>query len=127
MALIRVGGLAGLIYLGFVLGFPDWTGEAYHVIVLSMIGGGAVGVFLLGRILDLGAGAGKFVVEALFLAAVTAFVGATMPQRSGKPPFAQWSEGVRPNREAARRGAERLGLDPDGTFAGSLIALFPKR
>ncbi|HEX4048736.1 MAG TPA: hypothetical protein VH309_12915, partial [Elusimicrobiota bacterium] len=122
MALIRPALLAALIYLGYAIAFPDYTGSAYHVVVLSLIAGGAVGLWLLKKLLDLGEGAAKFVLELAFLGAVAAFVGWTMPQKSGKAPLTQWAEGARPTRDSARRGLARLGADPDGAAASRLVA-----
>lgn len=127
MALIRPALLAALIYLGYAVAYPDYTGTAYHVVVLSAIAGAAVGLWLLKKLLDLGEGAAKFVLELAFLGAVAAFVGYTMPQKSGKPPLTQWAEGARPTRASARRGFARLGIDPGGAAASRLVALFPKR
>ena len=47
-------------------------------------------------------------------------------QKSGKAPLTQWTEGVRPRRDDARRGLKRLGLDPDGTVASKVAGLFPR-
>jgi hypothetical protein len=127
VALIRPALLAALIYLGYAVAFPDYTGSAYHVVVLSIIAGGAVGLWLLKKVLDLGEGAAKFALEIAFLGAVAGFVGYTMPQKSGKPPLTQWAEGARPTRDSARRGLERLGADPNGAVASKLVALFPAR
>lgn len=119
--------LAALIYLGYAVAFPDYTGTSYHVVVLSMIAGGAVGLWFLKKILDFGEGTAKLILELAFLGGVAAFVGYTMPQKSGKPPLTQWAEGARPNRDSARRGLERLGADPNGSLASRVVALFPKR
>lgn len=127
MALIRTLVLALLVYGGIVLCYPDWTGEIYHVMTLAMIAGGAVGVWLLGRILDLGSGAAKIGLELGFAAVVALFLGYTMPQKSGKPPFEQYSQGVRPTRDTARRGFDRLGVSPNGPIASKIVDLFPKR
>ena len=127
MALIRLALLAALIYLGYAVAFPDYSGAAYHVVVLSVVAGGAVGLWLLKKILDLGEGAAKIALELAFLGAVAAFIGYTMPQKSGKPPLTQWAEGARPTQDSARRGLERLGADPAGLLASKVVALFPKR
>lgn len=127
MALIRPAALAALIYLAYAVAFPDYTGAAYHVVVLAAVAGGAVGLWFLKKILDLGEGAAKFVLELLFLAAVALFVGYTMPQKSGKAPLEQWAAGARPTQDAARRGLDRLGVDPRGSAASWLVSLFPKR
>lgn len=127
MALIRTFVLGLLVYGAIALCYPDWTGEAYHVLVLSAIAGGAVGVWLLHKILDLGTGSAKIGVEAAFLIAIALFLGYTMPQKSGKPPFQQWAEGVRPTRDTARHGFDRLGVNPNGAVASKVVDLFPKR
>ena len=127
MALIRPALLATLIYLGYAIAFPDYTGTGYHVFVLSVIAGGAVGLWLMKKALDLGEGAAKLVLELAFLGGVAAFVGWTMPQKSGKPPLTQWAQGARPTRDSASRGLERLGADPNGALASKLVALFPTR
>lgn len=127
MALIRSLVFGLLVYGAIAVSYPDWTGQVYHVMVLSTIAGGAVGVWFLNKILDLGSGAAKVGLELAFLAAIALFLGCTMPQKSGKAPFQQWAEGARPTRDAARRGFDRLGVDPNGPIASRVVALFPKR
>ena len=127
MALIRPALLAALIYLGYAVLFPDYTGGAYHVITISVIAGGAVGLFLLKKVLGLVEGTALIALEAGFLVAVALFVGYTMPQKNGKAPLEQWAAGAHPNQDAARRGLERLGINANGPAAAKLIALFPKR
>ncbi len=127
MALIRCLVLGLLVYGAIAVAFPDWTGQAYHVMVLSAIAGGAVGVWAIHKILDLGEGAAKIGVEIAFLVGIALFVGYTMPQKSGKAPFEQWSAGVRPTRSSARQGFDHLGINPNGPVASRLIDLFPKR
>ena len=126
MALIRTFSLGLLVYVAIVVCYPDWTGQAYHAMALSMIAGGAVGVWALHKVLDLGSGAAKIAIEAAFLAAIALFLGYTMPQKSGKPPFQQWAEGARPTRGAARQGFDRLGINPNGAVASKIVDLFPK-
>lgn len=127
MALIRSFVLGLLVYGAVAVCYPDWTGQVYHVMVLSMIAGGAVAIWFLHMILDLGSGAAKIGIEAVFLVAIALFLGYTMPQKSGKAPLEQWSEGVRPNRDGARRGFDRLGVNPNGRAASRIVDLFPKR
>ncbi len=126
MALIRSAALAGLAYLVIALSYPDWDGQVYHVMVLSLIGGGAVGLFFLFKVLDLTEGFAKIAIEAAFVIGVAFFVAYTMPQKSGKPPLQQWAEGVKPNRAAARNGLDRLGINPNGAVASKLVDLFPR-
>lgn len=127
MALIRSLLLGLLVYGAIAVSFPDWTGQAYHVMLLSAIAAGAVGVWFFEKILDLGSGAGKIGIEAAFLVAIALVLGYTMPQKSGKPPFQQFAEGTRPNQGTARQGFDRLGVNPNGPVASKIISLFPKR
>ncbi len=127
MALIRPLILGLLVYGLIALSYPDWTSQSYHVMALSMIAGGAVAVWFLQKVLDMGSGAGKIVLELAFLGVVGLFVGYTMPQKSGKPPLQQWAEGVRPTRNRARQGFARLGVNPNGPVASRVIKMFPKR
>ncbi|MBI3289543.1 MAG: hypothetical protein HYZ74_08515 [Elusimicrobia bacterium] len=127
MALIRSAALGALAYAAIAFCYPDWTGRSYHVMVLSLIAGGSVGVWFLHKLLDVSGGAAKIGVEVAFVAAIALFVGYTMPQKSGKPPFQQWAEGVKPTRDTARRGFDRIGLDPDGAVAAKVVNLFPRR
>jgi heme A synthase len=127
VALIRSLILGLGVYALIAVGYPEWTGAAYHAMVLSAIAGGAVGIWALDKVLDFGTGAAKIGIEIAFLIAIALFVGYTMPQKSGKPPLQQLAEGVRPTRDSARRGLERLGVDPDGKAAGLVVKLFPKR
>lgn len=127
MALIRSLILGLLVYGGIAVCYPDWKGEIYHVVMVSAIAGGAVAVWFLDKILDLGSGAAKVGLELSFLVGILLFAGYTMPQKSGKPPLQQWAEGVRPGRTTARRGFERLGVNPNGPVASRVIDLFPKR
>lgn len=127
MALIRSLVFGLLVYGAIAVCYPDWKGEAYHVVMLSAIAGGSVAVWFLDKILDLGSGVAKVALELGFLVGIGLFTGYTMPQKSGKPPIQQWAEGVRPNRDTARRGFDRLKIDPNGPVASRVIALFPKR
>ena len=127
MALIRPLLLAALIYGAYAVAYPDYVGTVYHAMTLALIAGGAVGLWFLKKILDLGEGFAKLALELAFLAAVALFVGYTMPQKSGKPPLTQWAEGARPTQAAAARGLERLGVDPRGPVGWRIVALFPKR
>jgi len=127
LALIRSALLAGLAYFLIALCYPDWDGQVYHVMVLSLIGGGAVGLFFLFKVLDLTEGAAKIGIEAAFVIGTALFVAYTMPQKSGKPPIQQWAEGVKPTRDSARKGFDRLGVNPNGAIASKIVDLFPKR
>jgi len=127
MALIRSLILGLAVYGLIAVSYPDWTGEVYHVMTLAAVAGGAVAVWFLQKVLDLGSGAGKIGIELAFLAVVGLFVGYTMPQKSGKPPLQQWAEGARPTQDRARQGFDRLGVSPNGPVASRVIKLFPKR
>lgn len=118
--------LLGLGAYAFVaVSYPDYTGQVYHVITLSVIVGGAVGLWFLGKILDLPAGAAKLGLELAFTVVVLGWTVYTMPQLSGKTPIEQWASGVKPNRAAAAKGLKRLGLDPDGLLS-PVVKLFPR-
>lgn len=125
-ALLRMLALGALIYAGYAVAFPDWRGDAYAAATLSLIAGGAVGVWFLHKMLDFGEGAAKLGLELVFLGAVALWVGSTMPQKSGKPPLAQWAQGARPRRAEAQRGLRRLGVDPGGAFGRRIVSLFPR-
>jgi hypothetical protein len=127
MALIRSLAMAMLAYGAIAVCYPDWKGQIYHVVILSAIAGGAVAVWFLNKVLDLGSFGAKAVLELGFVLAVALFVGYTMPQKSGKPPFTQYAEGVRPTRDTARRGFVRIGVDPNGPVASRVVDLLPKR
>lgn len=127
MALIRSLLFGMGVYGLMAVCYPDWTGQIYHVLVLSAIAGGSVAVWFLDKILDLGSGAAKVGLELSFLLTIALFLGYTMPQKSGKPPIEQWMQGVRPTRDTAKRGFARLGVKPDGPVASRVVDLFPKR
>lgn len=127
MALIRALLFGFLTYGALVVSYPDWKGEIYHIVMISAIAGGAVAVWFLDKILDLGSGVAKVLLELSFPIGILLFVGYTMPQKSGKPPIQQWAEGVRPTRDTARRGFDRIGVNPNGPVASRVIGLFPKR
>ena len=55
----------------------------------GVIAGGAVGVWLLKKVLDFGEGAAKVVLELVFLGAVATYIGCTLPRKSGKPPLSK--------------------------------------
>lgn len=126
MALIRPALLAALVYLAYAVLFPDYTGTAYHVAVLSVIAGGAVALWLLKKVVGLVEGTAMIASEAVFVLSVALFVGWTMPQKSGKPPLEQWTSGARPTRDSVRRGLTRIGVNADGPAAAKFAALFPK-
>ena len=102
------------------------SGHRFRVSGFSLIAGGAVGVWFLHKILDLGEGTAKILLELGFLVVITLWVGYTMPQKSGKAPLTQWAEGVRPKQADARRGFDRLGVDPGGPIARKVVDLFPR-
>lgn len=126
MALIRPVLLSGLVYLAYRIAYPDGDGSLYHAMAPALIAGGAVGLWFLKKILDLGSDGAKFGLEAAFVAVVAVGLGYTMPQTSGKAPLTQFMEGARPNRDAARRGFKKIGVDPDGGGARTIVNLFPR-
>lgn len=124
-ALIRLLLLPAAIYGFWVMSFPDTSNSAYHVGSLAIIAGGAVGLFMFMKVIDVGSTVIKVGLELVFAAGVALYFGYTMPQLSGKAPIEQWLEGARPTRTTARRGLEKLHLDPDGPLK-PLVKLFPK-
>lgn len=123
--LIRLLLVPAAIYAFYLLSFPDTTGAEYHVASLSIIAGGSVALFLFMKLIDLGSTVTKLFLELAFAGAVALYFGYTMPQRSGKTPIEQWLEGARPTRSTARRGLEKLRLDPGGPLK-PVVELFPK-
>lgn len=126
MGLIRTLFLAGAVYLYYIMAFPGWTGQAYHVASLSIICGGAVALFFFLKMVEIGSFFVKLGAELAFVAAVALYLGYTMPQASGRPPIEQWLNGARPTQSGARQGLERLGVDPHGAVVDKLVGLFPK-
>jgi hypothetical protein len=126
MTLLRSFFLVGCVYLYFVMAFPDFEGQVYHVASLSIIAGGCVGLYVFLKIVEVSSGLVKLAAELAFALAVALYFGYTMPQKSGKPPIEQWAEGHRPSQGDARRGLERVGIDPHGALADRLVSLFPR-
>jgi hypothetical protein len=124
VALIRTGLPTALIYLAYLIAYPEWGGRLYTVLVPLALAGGVVGLWFLLKILDLGAK--RFAVELGFLVLVFLLVGYTLPQKSGKAPLEQWSAGGRPGEPAARRGVARLGLSPDEGYGAWIVSFFPR-
>lgn len=114
------------IYALFLIAFPQWNGEIYHVATLAIIGGAAVGLFILTSAIQITSTAIKIGIELAFAAGVAAWLAYTMPQKSGKSPWEQWAEGHRPNQSEAREGISRLGADPGSPAAAFVVGLFPK-
>lgn len=123
--LLRLLAVPAAIYGLMVMSFPDTSNQVYHVASLSIVAGGAIGLFMFMKVIDVSSAAIKIGLELVFAAAVLLYFGYTMPQLSGKAPLEQWAEGVRPTRSTAKRGLEKLHLDPDG-FLEPVVKLFPK-
>jgi hypothetical protein len=96
VALIRPILLGTLIFAGYAAAFPDAVGKSYSAVAFSGIVGGAVALWILKKMLDLGEGAAKLLLEVLFLAGIAVFIGFTMPQKSGKAPMREWAERTHP-------------------------------
>jgi hypothetical protein len=126
MKLLRFFAYAGLIYGGYLVAFPDWDGQVYHVASLAVIAGAAVGLFILHKIADITSAGIKIVTEVAFVFAVAGWFGYTMPTKSGKTPWELWNSGHRPGQSDARQGLSRLGVDPNGAAGSALIGLFPR-
>lgn len=126
MRLIRLLFYAAAGYLAFRIGFPDDApNTAYHAITVPLLLGGAVGVFILLKAIDLGSKTAALAIELSFAGAVLLYLGFTMPQTKGKAPLMQLLAGDVPTRATARDGLRKLGLDPDSAPAKLLTKLFP--
>lgn len=127
MGLIRTLLLAAGVYLYFVMAFPDFTGQAYHVASLSIIAGGAVALFFFLKMVEISSFMVKLAAEIAFVAAVALYLGYTMPQASGQAPISLWLQGQHhPTQSGARQGLTRIGVDSHGAVGEKLVALFPK-
>ncbi len=126
LKLFRLLIYAAGIYALFLIAFPDWNGDVYHVASLAVMAGAAVGLFILTSAIQITSTAIKVGIELAFAAAVALWLAYTMPQKSGKTPWEQWAEGHRPNQSEARAGMSRLGANPSSPAAAFVIALFPK-
>lgn len=126
MRLVRLLAYAGAAYLTFRVGFPDEGATGiYHAVTGPILVGGAVGVFILLKAIDLGSRGLALAIELGFGAAVFLYLGFTLPQQSGRAPLSQLLSGEVPRRAQARKGMEKIGLDPGGP-AGLLTKIFPE-
>ncbi|MBI4348644.1 MAG: hypothetical protein HY553_17530 [Elusimicrobia bacterium] len=126
MRLLRLLSYAGAGYLAFRVGFPDEGAPGiYHAVTVPVLIGGAVGVFILLKAIDLGSRGLALGIELGFGAAVFLYLGFTLPQQSGRAPLSQVLSGEVPRRAQARKGLEKIGLDPEGP-AGVLTKIFPE-
>ena len=125
--LVRLIGYAAGAYFLFRVGFPDEgpTG-IYHTMTVPILLGGAVGVFMLIKAIDLGSKGLALAIELGFAGAVFLYLGFTLPQAKGGPPLLQLASGQVPNRAKARQGIKKLGLDPDSAPASFLTKIFPE-
>lgn len=126
MRLVRLIAYTAVVYLLFRVGFPDEgpTG-IYHTLTVPILLGGAVGVFILLKAIELGSKGLALAIELGFAGVVVLYLGFTLPQAKGDPPLLQLLSGEVPNRAKAREGLEKLGLDPDSPPASFLTKLFP--
>ena len=123
--LLRLGLYAATIYFFFRVAFPEGDGRVYHWISPPLLFGGAMGMFMFIKFIDINSRAALWGLEALFAAGVFLYVGLTMPQTKGKAPLEQLMAGERPTRSTVRTGVSKLGLDANGKAAGAFIDLFP--
>jgi len=126
MGLIRILLLTAAAYALTLIAFPEWGGhQVYHVASLSIIAGGAVGLWLMLKAMDLSFGLMKLGIELCFAGAVVLYLAYTMPQKSGFTPMEQWAQGHRPTQAEARQGLMRLGVDADSKPGSLVVGLFP--
>ncbi len=90
--------LAALIYGGFAVADPAAIGGRDHAASFAVIGGGAVALWILKKVLDVGEGAAKLFLELVFLAGVAAYIVSTMPHAAGQAPLRRWADGARSKR-----------------------------
>jgi hypothetical protein len=127
MRLIRLLFYAAAGYLVFRIGFPDEAPHTtYHAITVPLLLGGAVGVFLLLKAIDIGSKTAALAIELAFAGGVALYLGFTMPQTKGKAPLMQLLSGEVPRRATARDGLRKLGVDPESAPAKLLTKLFPE-
>lgn len=129
MALMRLIVYGVVIYVFYLLAFPNWSwgiSQAYHAFSLALMMGAALGVFLFLKVIDLSSTVAKILLELGFAVAALLYFGYTMPQRSGKPPLKQWLAGHHPTRSDARLGLGRLGIDANSRTGKLLLKPFPE-
>ena len=126
LKLFRLLFYVAAIYGGFLVAFPQWDGVVYHVASLSVLAGAAVAVFILHKLIDISSTLVKIVIELVFVAAVAGWFGYTLPTKSGKTPWEEWSAGHRPSQSEAREGFSRLGVNPNSQPAAFIVGLFPR-
>ncbi len=124
--LFRLLFFTALVYGGFLVAFPQWDGVVYHVASLAVLGGAAVGVCIIVKVIDFTSTAAKLAFEAAFVLAAAGWFAYTMPTKSGATPWQQWAAGHRPNQTEARDGFTRLGVDPKSGPASLIVGLFPR-
>ena len=110
----------------FLTACPKWNGDAYHVVSLSFMVGGAVLLTFFLTLVDISSKALRVTLELSFMAGLALYLGWTLPQMSGRPPIKEWMEGQVPRRGDAREGLQRLGIDTGSAPAKALIKVFPK-
>ncbi|MBI5201357.1 MAG: hypothetical protein HY925_07210 [Elusimicrobia bacterium] len=123
---VRLIGYAASAYFFFRVGFPD-EGAAglYHTLTVPILLGGAVGVAILLKAIDLGSKGLALAIELGFAGAVFLYLGFTLPQAKGNPPLLQLASGEVPNKAKAKQGLKKLGLDPDAAIGSVLVSIFP--
>lgn len=124
--LLRMLAAAFGVYFLLRVAFPEAGGKLYHAVSIPVLVGAAVGVQLLIKIIEFNSKMACLGLELGFVLAASAYLGFSMPQTGRKPPFLQLLEGERPARSTARRGLDRLGLDPDAFPWKGVVRLFPK-
>lgn len=127
LSLIRLLLYALTVELFYLVGFPDWEANSYHAVMVSVLAGGAAGLWAAHRALIRGTLIGVVLFEFSFFLGSVLYVGWSMPQSSGKPPILLVIEGRRLNRGDAGKGLDRLGINPDSKPARWFLGLYPKR
>lgn len=120
--LLAVAGVYGF----FLTACPKWSGDAYHVVSLAFMIGGAVMLTFFFSLVEIGSRVLRVGLELAFVCAIALYLGWTFPQMSGRPPIKEWMEGQVPRRADAREGLKRLGIDTGSAPAKALVKVFPK-
>jgi len=128
MAILRFTFYGVLVYLYYLVAYPDWTSVGWGLKCFPAILCAAGALYLLFKLMNWSPGLAKVAMEGIFIAGVAIYMGYSMPTRLGEAsPVKQWINGRRPTQIDAEVGLKRLGVNP-GTIPGQwVVGLFPYR
>lgn len=125
--LIRLVAYVAALSFFYRVAFPNTgTTGIYDMVSMIILLGGAVGIFIMMKVIDMSSQGVALAVEAAFAAAVFVYLGLTLPQAKGLAPLQQMLKGEHPTQSTARDGFAKLGLDSNSQTARLVIGLFPK-